>query len=286
MNGFRIFVPLAWAAMALAQEPSELIGSIDFYGYGNANVAKLRDALPFHVGDHLPAQRDRETLQSLRKVTGREVKIELVCCLQNGRSLVYIGLAEDDAPPIRFNSRPNGDVKLSAEALKILSDRDEHSSAAVERGVAGEDDSKGYALDEDPASRADQLKLLAWTREHTDLVLRVLAESRANQQRAYAAEALGYAERSPRQIAALVEAAFDSDGLVRNNAVRALEVLCAVGAEVTRQIPAARFVPLLHSLTWTDRNKGSLVLAQLTKSRDPEILKMNWYVKGIDEKLP
>jgi len=56
--------------------------------------------------------------------------------------------------------------------------------------------------------------------------------------------------------------------------VRALEVLCAVGAEVTRQIPAARFVPLLHSLTWTDRNKGSLVLAQLTKSRDPEILKM------------
>src|SRR3954467_15221464 len=129
MNGFRILLLLGSASAALAQQPSELIGNIDFYGYGKADVAKLRDSLPFHVGDRVPAQRDGETLEALRKMTGREVKIELVCCLQNGRSLVYIGVAEDDAPPIRFNPRPNGDVKLPAEAVKILADLEEHFSA-------------------------------------------------------------------------------------------------------------------------------------------------------------
>ena len=85
---------------------------------------------------------------------------------------------------------------------------------------------------------------------------------------------MGYAERSSQQTSALVSAAFYSDGEVRNNAVRALDTLCAVGAEVTRQIPAEKFVPLLHSLTWSDRNKGSLLLSEMTGSRDPDLLKL------------
>jgi HEAT repeat protein len=85
---------------------------------------------------------------------------------------------------------------------------------------------------------------------------------------------LGYAERSPEQIAALVTAAFDSDDDVRNSAVRALEVLCALGAEVIRQIPAARFIPLLHSLSWMDRNKGGALFDRMTAGRDPALLKI------------
>ena len=69
-------------------------------------------------------------------------------------------------------------------------------------------------------------------------------------------------------------AAFDADSEVRNNAVRALQVRRAAGPEVTRQIPAERFLPLLHSLTWSDRNKGSLLLAAMTESRDPALLKL------------
>jgi hypothetical protein len=136
--------------------------------------------------------------------------------------------------------------------------------AAVTQGAAREDDSKGYALYEDPAAHADQLKILSWTRAHLATVRKVLAESRDAQRRAYAAQALGYAERSPEQIAALVAASFDSDGGVRNNAVRALEVLCTLGAEVTKQIPAARFIPLLHSIEWTDRNKGAALFVHMT----------------------
>jgi hypothetical protein len=158
--------------------------------------------------------------------------------------------------------------------LKIFSQFDKHFLAAVKRGDAAEDDSQGYALFHDPASRADQLKLRAWARAHTPMVLRVLAESRDSAQRAHAAQALGYADRSREQIAALVEAAFDSNDGVRNNAVRALSVLCTVGAEVTSQIPAARFIPLLHSVTWSDRNKGALLLWRMTDSRDPALLKL------------
>jgi hypothetical protein len=265
---FRFLFLIPALAMAFAQPPADLIGSIDFYGCGNLDVAKLREGLPFHVGDPVPAR------QALRELAGRKAVIERVCCRENGRTSVYIGLAEPDAPPIQYNPRPQADLRLPAAALQILEELEKHFSNAVERGVAGEDDSKGYALDEDPASRADQMKLLAWTRAHTPLVLQVLAESRYPRQRAFAAEALGYAERSPQQIAALVSASFDADGGVRNPAVRALEVLCTLGAEVTRQIPAARFLPFLHSLTWTDRNKGSILLADMAETGDPALLKL------------
>jgi hypothetical protein len=119
-------------------------------------------------------------------------------------------------------------------AMAIFRKVDKDFLEAVEWGAANEDDSQGYALFHDPATHADQLKLLAWTRAHPAIVLKVLPESREARQRAYAAQALGYAERSPEQIAALVTAAFDPDDGVRNNAVRALEVLCTVGPEVTR----------------------------------------------------
>jgi hypothetical protein len=260
---------------ALAESPSGRIGTIDFYGYGHLDLASLRAALPFKEGDNVPANPVRDSgLKAVSRVAGRQPVFAGVCCMPDGRSSVFIGLPEVGVPAITFNPAPQGDVTLPPDALKILRQFENHFIAAVKRGASGEDDSQGYALNEDPASRADQLKLRAWTRAHTAIVLHVLSDSRDSQQRAYAAQALGYADRSAEQIAALVAAAFDSGDGVRNNAVRALEVLCAVGAEVTRQIPAARFIPLLHSVTWMDRNKGTALFQRMTESRDPALLKM------------
>ena len=39
---FRFLLGLAMLTPVLAQSTSERIGSIDFYGYGNLDVAKLR----------------------------------------------------------------------------------------------------------------------------------------------------------------------------------------------------------------------------------------------------
>lgn len=273
MRYVAVFVALL--VPALGQSPSELIGTIDFYGYGTTPIESVRKVLPFHEGDKVPSDEVRmETERALGEMAGRRGRINLVCCLADGKSTVYVGLAEVGAPRVRYYPKPTGNVKLPDEVVQLSQQLDDHLNAAVERGTASEDDSQGYALVKDPAPHADQLKLRDWARRNVDLILRVLTESSDPEHRANAARALGYVDRSRRQIDGLVEAAFDSDGLVRNNAVRALETLCTLGKEVTSQIPAERFIPLLHSLTWTDRNKGSLLLAELTESRDPALLKL------------
>lgn len=261
---------------AVAQPPSDRIGTIDFYGYGQLDLPSLRAALPLKEGDPLPSDAVRDTAQqAVSRIAGRKAVLSKFCCLQgSGGWSVFIGLPEVGAPPLLFNPAPQGDAKLPADVLRIFQKLDDDLRAAVKKGKAREDDSQGYALVEDPAAHADQLKLRDWARTHLAIVLKVLAESRDSEQRANAAEALGYADRSPQQIAALVTAAFDSDGDVRNNAVRALEMLCTLGAEITKQIPAARFIPLLHSIEWTDRNKGAYLLMAMTASREPALLKL------------
>jgi hypothetical protein len=260
---------------ALAQPPSDRIGTIDFYGYGRLDLPSLRAALALKEGDPLPSDAVRDSAsQAVSRIAGRKAVFSKFCCLQGGGWSVFIGLPEVGAPPLVFNPAPQGDARLPENALRIFQKLDGDLRAAVKKGKAREDDSQGYALVEDPTARADQLKLRDWARTHLAIVLKVLAESRDADNRADAAEALGYADRSPQQIAALVTAAFDSDGDVRNNAVRALEVLCTVGAEVTSKIPAARFLPLLHSIEWTDRNKGAYLLMGLTGTRDPALLKL------------
>jgi hypothetical protein len=260
---------------AFAESPAERIGTIDFFGYGHLDLASLRRALPLADGDKLPSGAVRDNaLRAVSRVAGRQPVFSGVCCLPDGRSSVYIGLPEVGAAPISYNPVPRGEVKLPAAALRIFRDFDKHFLAAVKKGAATEDDSQGYALFEDPATRADQLRLRDWTRAHPAIVLQVLAESRDAGQRASAAQALGYAERSPEQIAALVAAAFDANDDVRNNAIRALGVLCAAGPDAAHQIPAARFVPLLHSITWSDRNKGTLLFLRMTESRDPALLRL------------
>jgi hypothetical protein len=197
-----------------------------------------------------------------------------VCCLPDGRSAVFIGLPEAGARRSRSIRRLTAMRSCPPTRCRSSRNSDDDLFAAVKAGAAAEDDSHGYALYQDPATLADLLKLMGWTRAHTALVLKVLAESANAEQRADAAAALGYAARSPEQTAALVSASFDSDDGVRNNAVRALEVRCTLGAEVTGQVPAARFIPLLHSQSWMDCNKGAAWFVRLTAGRDPALLKM------------
>jgi hypothetical protein len=262
------------AASAAAQPASERIGIIDFYGYGTLDPAQLRAGLPFKEGDAVPSKEARQAAEvALVKTTGRAAaKIDRVCCLEDGRSTVFVGLAEPDAPPIHYNPEPAGEIKLPKDAHKLFAQLEKDSIAAVKKGDSREDDSEGYALMKNPEARGDQLKIRDWVRANTAIAYRVLETSRFAGERADAAEALGYAENSPAQISALVRASFDANEEVRDNAIRALEVLCNLGPEVIRRIPAARFVPMLHSLVWTDRNKASALFLILTKSRDPAVL--------------
>jgi HEAT repeat protein len=84
----------------------------------------------------------------------------------------------------------------------------------------------------------------------------------AVEHRRVASEAVGYTRQSQDQILALVRAARDPDDVVRNNATRAL----------ASTIPPDTFIDMLNSGTWTDRNKGTALLVQLTATRNSELL--------------
>jgi len=83
---------------------------------------------------------------------------------------------------------------------------------------------------------------------------------------------VGYISQSLRQINALVHASRDTDDLVRDNATRALWVLAKSNAKLASDIPPDTFIEMLNSGTWTDRNKGILLVEQLTASRDANLL--------------
>ena len=270
MNKSIILLLLAMAGWAPA---ADRIGIIDWYGYGNLDLAHLRAALPFHEGEAVPSKEARETARkAFEKSVGRPAQFASICCLQDGSSTLFIGLAEPGAPGVVLNPHPSGDVKFPKEIWAIFLRSNNDLEEAVRKGVSGEDDSEGYALPEDPTARLDYLKIRDWTRAHPATVYHVLETSRFDEQRAHAAVALGYAELSPQQISALVRASFDANEDVRNEAIRALEVLCNLGPKVSRQIPAERFLPLLHSLVWTDRNKALFLFMMLTQPRDPDLL--------------
>jgi len=268
---------LTAAAPALAQDESFTIGAIDFYGRDGIHIDLIRAALPLREGDQLSraskARMVRRVKKAIRQATGREVSdVAPVCCDNRGRLIVYIGLRGKSVGQTLYNPSPHGSARLPPAALKIYRDIEKALLNAIEKGVSGEDDSRGYALSLDPGTRTKQLALRGYVTRHSPIVMRVLTSARNVEHRQIAAEMLGYADRSPEQIAALIHASHDVDDGVRNNAIRALVVLARSSPEASASIPGECFVGLLNSGLWTDRNKSAELLSVLTARRDPTLL--------------
>lgn len=124
----------------------------------------------------------------------------------------------------------------------------------------------------DPELRAKQLALHEYAARHADEIHHVLRSAADNEQRQIAAHLLGYTNQSGRQIADLVWASHDPDEGVRNNATRALGVLARSNPKVAARTPAAGFIGMLNSATWTDRNKAGALLLSLSQWRPPKLL--------------
>ena len=123
---------------------------------------------------------------------------------------------------------------------------------------------QGYSLTNDPKARKAELAIRDYALQHEDLIFQVLTSSSDAEHRAIAAQMLGYGRQSDEQIDALVHASLDADDGVRNDAVRALEVLGTAKPALARRIPPEPFIRLLRSGSWLDHNKASLVLVALT----------------------
>jgi hypothetical protein len=278
-----ILQPMLAAAMAAAQ-PQDLpdrrpIGEIEFFGDKGIDVERVRAALPFHEGDLFPpstAAADdpgAAIVERVRSAIGRPpTDVTFTCCDDRMNWMIYIGLPGGTSQTVAFNPPPTGDARLPLDLVMLSDEIDQAVMTAVMHGNGGEDDSRGFSLSVDPALRTNEMDLRAFTLRHEREVLTVLETSADVAHRAVAAQALGYARQSDRQVAALARACFDAGENVRNRAVRALAVLLGAKTSLAAHVPADGFVRLLTSGQWTDHNKAVMLLDVLTRARDARVL--------------
>ena len=274
-----LLIILLLAAITFGQENHRRIGEIDFYGYAGFDLEKVRAALPLREGDDFRDSDSAfsETIDRIRaaitKVIGKPpTDIAVVCCDDQGGQMIYIGLPGKSMRNVPYNPPPRGTVRFPARVIDLYQQTMEALSRAVRNGSSKEDYSKGYALSTDPEVRAKQLATREYATHDERLVRSVLASSQDAEQRIAAAHILGYARQSKEQIEALVKAAYDANDTVRNNAIRALGVLAQSNPKVAARIPAERFIAMLNSGSWTDRNKAGFLLDKLSRRRNPKLL--------------
>ena len=266
------------SSVVASRPDKETIANIDFFGYGHFDVVKLRSVLPIQPGESIK-QNDWSTYRSrideaIRSQTGKPpTDVARVCCNENGNSMIYIGVAGTSSIALQHKPPPTGEDRLPVAALKLSQETEEALNKAALAGRTQQDNSNGYALSADPELRAKELQIREFALANEALLRTVLSSSSNAEHRAIAAEFLGYANVSARQIADLTEAARDPDEGVRNNAVRALGVIASSSQQRARMISPKPFIALLKSDKWVDRNKGGWLLVSLTGSRDPKLLK-------------
>jgi hypothetical protein len=274
MSKLAIRALLLWTmSTGAAPKPIGVIGPIDFFGYQGLDVAKVRAALPVHVGDKFTEETQGQIEAAVAGVIGKKpTDVGQVCCDEKGRWLIYIGLPGGSYKPFTLNPAPTGTTQLPVQIVKLSDRASEAWGEAVKKGAAGEDDSQGYSLGQDPALRKLELEEHKWALAHGAELIEVLRSSSDKNQRQVASEVLGYAEQSHEQIAALEFATRDPDSTVRNNATRALVVLINSNAKLAAQLDADLFIKMLGSGTWTDQNKAVLLLESMSRGRDPVLL--------------
>ena len=269
----------SWLVLALLGGTAALrgdkIGDIEFYGYKGLDPAKVRAALPIHEGGEYSDKVKEQVREAVTRAIGKPPSdVAIVCCDEKSRRLVFIGLPGESLKKLTYNPQPEGKEKLPKEIFDLRGRVDEGLFNLIRNNTPGrnEDDSNGYFLVNDPAVRALQMQFHDWAVQHEAEVLSVLEHSASRDDRRVASEAAGYIGQSGEQIQALTRATRDVDEDVRNNATRALGVLLRSKAKVAAQIAPDNFIAMLSSGTWSDRNKGGMVLFQMTETRDSELL--------------
>jgi len=271
-----VAIVLVGVAIAWSEEPSSTtrIGVVDFFGTSGVDVAAVRRRLPLRAGDTLEESRFEELQQKIQAAVEAVVHrsptdVAGVCCDAHGGWLLYIGLAGSNHHPATHQPVPSGSACLPATAVDLYTRAVDANMKAAQKGDTAEDDSQGYALGNDPDLRQAQLALRDFAVKNAGPIRAALRDCSLAENRQAAAALLGYADRSAEQTAQLVQSANDADALVRNNALRALEVLAATPAGAGMQADA--LVGMLNSGSWTDRNKAGLLFMRLTERRDPHL---------------
>ena len=270
-----LFACVAWSQAADMDHHAFQIGAINYFGYEGLSLENVRSVLPLHIGDTLTyATFSRKPINDavLSAVGKGPTDVNVVCCDDSHRLLVFIGLPGSTSRPFPTSAAPSSAANLDDMGLHLYEQEMSLLEEAVARGSAGEDDSRGYAISNDPSLKAVNLAMRAYAVERESELRKVLETAKDPTQRRAAAALLGYVRRSQTQADALAKAMSDPDEEVRNNAVRALSVLSGGPGGGQMQINVQPLINLLYSGLWTDRNKASFLLQGMTNSRNPQVL--------------
>lgn len=271
MLWLRVFVCMLLSSSNVQKPP---IGVIDFYGLHNLSESQLRQALKIKEGDPAPASFD-EAVKAIGPLAGVErVYPNFVCCNKDGKAILYIGIEEKGFPPLRFRAAPKKNILLSPDVVKAGKALLDANEQAVLNGKVAEDEDQGHALSHYPPARAIQEQFIKFAARDIKQLRDVLRDSTNAEHRAVAAQVIAYTQNKQGVVNDLVAAVKDPDGDVRNNAMRALGVMANAreSGKLKIKIPWEPFIDLLNSLVWTDRNKSSFALVNLTQKRDPVLL--------------
>jgi len=135
------------AAIAAPPGPARSIGSIDFFGLRKVTEAQIRQHLPFKEGDALMDKAQRPDGAAIARAVGvAQVTLAYICCTQDQKVLVYVGVAEQPVKPARKAAVFTGTARLPDEMMRAAEEMGAQIREAVSEGQADEDDSQGHAL--------------------------------------------------------------------------------------------------------------------------------------------
>lgn len=259
-------------ASARAQSAQPLT-SVDVYGLRTVDEGPLRAAIGVSAGDALAE--GTAAIAARVEALPEVAEARAVVIGYPGHRALFVGVREVGRPAAEARPAPSGDVRLDPELVALARRRLELLSEAIAAGEAGEDHEHGYALSHYRPMRTIELAFVDVAAERFEELATVLRESSDAEARAAAATIVAYGSDKAAVGRALERAARDPDSAVRNNAVRALSILCEHAQRrpaLDLDVDAGPLLELLGSLEWTDRNKGSFAVDALTQSRDPELL--------------
>jgi len=156
--------------------------------------ARIIQALGVREGDPLPASKasSEEKLETVPGVT--RALLEAVCC-DNGKTVLFVGIEERLARHSEFRPDPEGDAKLPQNILDAYGQFQETFQEAVRYGKVVEGFAEGHPLFSDLLSNQAQKRFIGLAEENLPKLREVLRSSADADQRAIAAEVIGYAPK-------------------------------------------------------------------------------------------
>ncbi len=260
------------------EESAPPIGTIDYYGLRTVTAADIRHALGLKPGDPAPVDpaRRRELEQRIAALPNVvQARIAGVCC-DEGKANVFVGVEEKGAPKLTFRRAPTKEILLPQDIVEMNDRFDKALVLAVQKGDAADDMSQGHSLMANAACREVQQEFITCAATRLKILRRVARDSRNADHRAIATWILGYAPDKRAVVDDLVYALEDPDSGVRNNATRALAAIGELAQrkpELKIRIPITRFIAMLESIEWTDRNKALAALLNLVQRTDEKAVK-------------